>query len=182
MNQLDHIKNNCRICDETQCWLWRGAHSAGFPRVYGPDYAKSADGSIKTVQTGQRAVWQAKTKRAIKPGWRVWRNCNHDHSAMCLNPDHMRCAPNQEHGKSLAESGKWKGQVNRIKAARIAGRGRAKVTPAIQAEILNSPETGRALSKRLQICESSISRARRLDLQSLQPIGGIFSGLFGVTG
>lgn len=175
---IDQIKANCHVCEETGCWLWRGALSDGqWPRVYASNYAKADDGSVKTVQTGTRAIWQAKTGRAIPKGWRVWRTCQHDHSNLCLNPEHTICANNAVHGARLAKTGVWKGQVSRIAANRATGRKRSAITPELHAEILGSNETGQALARRTGLNRSVISKVRTGQMQCLAAVGGVFGGL-----
>lgn len=178
----DDIKANCHICAETGCWLWRGALSEGrWPRVHASCLAKDPAGSIKTVQTGQRAMWQASAGRAIPKGWRVWRTCKHDHSDVCLNPEHLICATNSTHGARLAKSGDWKGQVKRVTANRAAGRKRCAITPELHAEILSSDESGESISRRTGLGRNVISKVRRGQMPSLAPVGGVFSGLLNLA-
>lgn len=178
---LEDIKGRCHIDEITECWVWRGATSdkiggsALIPRVYGPNFTRDPTGNTKTVQTGNRAVWHALTGKPIPAGYRVFKRviCT---NSLCLNPDHLRCGTAKQWGQSMATKGTWKGQAARISANRAIGRSLSVITDEIAAEIRNSDETGLAISKRIGISESVISRTRNMKLKS-EFVGNPFAGL-----
>jgi len=167
---LDDIKARCVLQDG--CWLWRGALSDGWPRIFAPDYTKK--GGAKTSQPGKRAVWHVKTGKPIPSGWRVFGTCQ---AKTCCNPAHIQCQPVAEWGKRVAESGRLQGVMRRIVANRATGRARAKLTGQDVEEIMASEETGLVLASRYGVAPQTISKARHGKARAHQPVGGLFSGL-----
>jgi len=165
---LDDIRARCVMRDGH--WIFRGARTNdGFPKLWAPDYT---NGGRMTAQIGRRAVWHVATRQPIAPGHRVWGTCE---CRDCLRPDHMHCGSMQEWGAHMAEIGIHKNSV----ARKIDNYRRAlklcKMTPAQVLEVQASSETGRALSQRMGIRESTISKARRGQL--LVHPAGAFAGL-----
>lgn len=201
MRTLDEIYGRCKIDDITGCWVWDGAQSDGFPRVYGPDWERTRDRldaalevafashweSAKTKeaiveamdpamlsQPGRRAVWQMATGKPIPNGWRVYGKCEHD---LCLNTDHMGCGTGAELGRFTAKIGRFKNQPNRIMANRLIGLKRTTITPERFDEILLSEETGVQISARTGVSRSIVSKIRTGGMMVHRPAGGLFSGL-----
>jgi hypothetical protein len=166
---LKDIEDRCRMVDGH--WLWAGAMSDGWPRVYAPDYVK---GGRQLSQPGRRAVWHVVHRKPIPDGWRVFGTCD---EPTCLNPDHIACEPPAKRGEKVAASGKWKGNIRKIAASRAAGRKRSHLTPEMIEYILSSPKTGKALSEELKIGRTIISNARRGKARAFMPVGGLFTGL-----
>ena len=117
------IKDRCRIDEFTGCWLWTGAKSSGWPRIWAPDYTLHS-GELRT-QTGRRAVWHVKTSKPIpvrlasvlapaKPELR--QPGAHD----------LRAHPHSK-GQKVAASGKLKGNIRRITANWATGRKRSSL-------------------------------------------------------
>ena len=172
MKDLDEILGNCRIDDETGCMVWAGGTRNGkYPSVYAP--CARRDGKL-TVQNGRKAVWQLANGKALPNGWRAFGTCE---NKMCLNPKHIKAMTCADRGQVVKKSGEWKNKVNRITANRIIGMARTKFTPEMAREIMTSPATGKELSVKLGINRTSISRLRQGKIQSVKPVGGIFSGL-----
>lgn len=169
---LDDIKGRCHIDDDGH-WIWKGALSEGkWPRIWAPDHTQP--GSPMKVQVGRRAVWHVSTGQAIPKGWRVFGTCPVDR---CLNPGHMKCGTTAEWGEHVSKSGIHAGNVRRLAAARQLGRKRSVMTAETRMEIITSPETGRALARRLGISEQTVSKVRRGQSVCFEPAGGMFSGL-----
>ena len=201
MKTLDEVYGRCRIDEITGCWVWGGALSCGFPRVYGPDWAATRERmdaaleiafashweSAKTKgaileamepalvsQPGRRAVWQMVTGKPIPNGWRVYGKCLNDH---CLNFDHMSCGTVAEIGKFTAKVGRFKNQPNRILANRRIGLKRTTVTQERFDEILLSEESGVQISARTGISRTIVSKIRTGGMMVHRPAGGLFAGL-----
>ena len=182
MTDLERIRNRCHIDSITGCWEWRGSTSASndgltlSPRVYATDYTRNAEGTIKTVQTGNRAAWHASTLEPIPEGYRVYRSkcC---FNGLCVNPDHLACGTMEQWGKNVAKKGIWKNVPNRIQANRAIGRKSSHVTPEIFKLIQSSPKTGTQLGIELGINQSVISRARRGYIKSISVLANPFAGL-----
>ena len=178
---LEAIKARCHINELSDCWEWRGATSASnggltqTPRIWGVDYTREPAGTLKTVQTGNRAAWHAHTGKPIPKGHRVYKNrlCS---NGLCVNPAHLACGTDSQLGEVVAKKGIWKNSSRRIKANRATGRKSAHVTPETLAIIQSSEKTGLALAVELGIGTSVISRARRGEMKSLQA-GNPFAGL-----
>lgn len=182
MTPLAKIKNRCRIDDITGCWIWTGAVRGSnggltrMPNVYSEDYTADPTGNTKKTQTGNRAAWHAITGQPIPEGHRVFKApcCS---EGLCVNPGHMACGTTAQWGKSVTTRGNCKGSHARIQANRALGRSKSHVTAEIAQEIRSSPETGRALSSRLDISESVISRVRTGQLLSVLAVQNPFAGL-----
>lgn len=173
---IEQIKDRCRIDEFTGCWLWTGAKSSGWPRIWAPDYTLHS-GELRT-QTGRRAVWHVKTGKPIPSGWRVFGTCQ---ARNCVNPAHMICEPTAQQGQKVAASGKLKGNIRRITANRATGRKRSSLSPALIAEILESPETGLQLERRLGVSRTTVSRVRTRKALAFDAVGGLFSGLLAMN-
>lgn len=167
---LDDIKGRCRI--DGDCWLWTGALSAGWPRIWAPDH--TLHGGKFASQHGRRAAWHIKTGEAIPAGHRVFGTCEHRN---CLNPAHMVCRATAEQGQAVAATDRLKGVVNRIKANRASGRKRSHLTPDLIQTIHTSPETGQALAQRLGLSRSTVSKVRSGKPLAFDAVGGMFTGL-----
>lgn len=168
MKTLEEIRSRCVITEDGH-WLWRGALRAdGRAAIWSPDYTT---GRMQN-QSGPRAVWHCSTERPIPPKWRAYGTCDEQ---TCCNPAHVKCTSETDYGKWLARAGVFKGQTRRILANRATGRSRSKLTPALIQEIQASEETGVALSLRLGLRTTLISRARRGEVTAFH---GAASGMF----
>lgn len=168
---LAEVRGRCRIDGEAH-WLWSGATSDGYPRIWAPDYTLH-DGAMRT-QTGRRAVWHLKTGRAIPSGWRVFGNCG---ERLCLNPEHAASEAVAKRGAKVAKSGKLKGVIARIVANRATNQRRSKLTPEMVETIRTSTATGEALAAQLGVSRQLISKVRRGKPICFDAVGGIFTGL-----
>lgn len=171
MRTLEDVYGRCVLDEITGCRSWKGCMDKHGPRIYAPDMRFG--GAMKT-QYGRRAVWQLVNQRPLPKGWRVFGTCG---NLACLAYKHMEASTAAERGRKVAASGKQKGLIKRIVANRQIGRARSVLTPEIVIEIVESVETGLAIAKRLGICRTTISKVRRHGVPSLQPVGGIFTGL-----
>ena len=169
---IEQIKDRCRIDECTACWLWTGAKSSGWPRIWAPDHTLHG-GELRT-QTGRRAVWHIKTGKPIAAGWRVFGTCT---ARNCVNPAHMVCEPVAVQGQKVAASGKLKGNIVRITANRRTGRAKAGLDAETRKAVRESEESGLALAARLGCSPQTISRIRNGRDLSFQPVGGMFTGL-----
>lgn len=169
---MDDIKGRCRIDELTGCWLWVGAKSEGWPRIWAPDHTNHG-GELRT-QTGRRAAWHVKTGKPIPAGWRVFGTCQ---ARNCVNPAHMVCEPVSVQGQKVAASGKLKGNIARITANRKTGRTRAGLDAETRNAVRESEESGLVLAGRLGCSPQTISRIRNRRDMAFQPVGGMFTGL-----
>lgn len=168
MKTIEQIKARCEI--DHKCWIWAGGKTGNnVPSIFAPDHTK---GGMRTQQ-GRRAVWHMTSVQPIHPGWVVFGTCD---EPLCLNPDHIRCAPRAKHGERMAASGKLKNNTRKIIANRAILRKRASLTLDQITQICLSEETGRAISARLGIPATTISKARRGAYKCYSGIG-MFSGL-----
>ena len=171
MRTLEDVRDRCFIDDEGH-WHWRGAMSAGVPRVYAPDHTNQ-DGEMSS-QAGRRAVYHIIEGKAIPPSMRVYGTCEHDD---CLNPECARMGPMSDLGKLIRKKGWLKGNARTILNARKVGRARSLLTPELITEIMESEETGLAIAARLSLSNSTVSKVRTGQARAFQPVGGMFSGL-----
>ena len=171
MKTLEEIRGRCVVTEDGH-WLWRGALRAdGRACIWAPDFTR---GGMQT-QAGPRAVWHAHTGKPIPPHWRVYGTCGEQ---TCCNPAHVKCSSETDYGKWLTSVGLFKGKTRRILANRAIGRARSKLTPELIQEIQSSTETGVALSLRLGLRTTLISRVKRGETKAHQAVGsGMFSQL-----
>lgn len=167
---VSDLRDRCRLVDGH--WLWAGALSDGYPRIWAPEHTTRGGGLV--TQTGRRAMWHVKTGQAIPTGWRVFGTCG---ERTCIAPDHMVCRPVAEQGAVVAQKGSLKGNVRRIVANRASGRQRSKLTPELIALIHASDKTGLQLARELQVAPQTISKARQGKALAFEPVGGLFTGL-----
>lgn len=168
MKDLEEIRGRCKLVDGH--WLWDGSlRPDGRANIWAPDYTKGG----MSVQSGPRAVTHCSTGRPIPNGWRAYGTCE---ERACVNPAHVACTSEEAFGRWLAKKGVYKGKAARILANRAIGRTRSHLTPDLIAEIQQSPETGVALSKRLNLLTSVVSRARRGEVKCFAGTG-VFTGL-----
>ena len=173
MRTLEEIRGRCVITDDGH-WLWKGAlRPDGRPNIYAPDYTR-AGGDMRT-QCGMRAVWHCEHQKPVPEGFRVYGTCD---EPACCRPAHIACTSEEDYGKWLQRTGKYKGQTNRILANRAIGRARSVVTPEIIEYIQTSPKSGLALAEELRISAATVSKARRGEIVVFQGrAGGMFSSL-----
>lgn len=153
VTSLDELKNRCVINEFSGCWHWRGAMIGGHPRVWMMDPLKGSATSL----SGPRALAFLTGKR-MKNGWRAWMTCQHKD---CMCPDHLMTGTTKRWGRWVAENDIFKGSPKR-RAALLARWSKELPGNKEKALIVRaSDETGRALSKRLELSRSVISRMRR---------------------
>jgi hypothetical protein len=167
----EDLRERCRITDDGH-WLWAGAVSDGYPRVWAPDFTRREGGMC--TQTGWRAMWHVKTAKPIPNGWRVFRTCN---ERTCINPEHLVCRPVAAQGALVAKSGKLKNNIRRITANRASGRKRSALTPEQIVYVRASAKTGLELAAEFGVSHQTISKHRSGQRTAFAPVGGIFSGL-----
>lgn len=177
MRTIDQVRGACRIDDITGCWVWTGATDKGQPKIYAPDWT-NRDGAL-TTQTGQRAVWHMLNQHAIPTRWRVYSTCR---TARCLNPEHLKVGSQKQWGRDSAAWGALRGDIRVQVRNRRTGQARSDLTPETYAEVLTSKEKGVEIARRLDVSESTVSKARRGTIVCFQPIGGMFSGLLAAGG
>lgn len=164
MRTLEEIRNACVITEDGH-WLWRGSlRHDGRPNIWAPDYTR---GGMQT-QSGPRAVWHCSTEKAIPANWRAYGTCDEQ---SCCNPAHVRCTSEEDYGRWLAKTGAFKGSTRRLLANRAIGRSRSVLSAELIHEIQTSDEIGVALSKRLNIRTSVVSKARRGEMAAFQRAG-----------
>lgn len=171
MRTMAEIKGYCRI-DDDGCWIWGGAKSDGWPRIYAPDYS-NRDGAA-CIQPGRKAVWHVRHKKPVPAGYRVYSTCQ---VLDCVNPNHAVCMTPAEWGKRTADSGNWKGNLRRIAVNRQTARRLSVITPELIALVTNSDKKGVELAKEHGVSKSVISKIRTGNAKAFQPVGGLFTGL-----
>lgn len=179
MKTLEELHGACRIepADTgSDHLIWAGGMSKKFPRVWAPDYTKTkklaAAETVMASQPGRRAAWHLTTGRALPNGWRVFATCDEE---LCVA--HFGAGPTEKVGKEISTRGKLKHSIRRKLANRAIGRARSKLDQDAIEEIRQSSETGLALSSRLGVAPSVISKIRVHGFPSYEAIGGFASGL-----
>lgn len=132
------------------CLIWNGYSFKNTPYV-------SADGAMTSVRG---LLWKLQGKKA--PEGRVFYRavCEQDR---CVCPQHIRCETADEHMKRMAQPERRTAAGEALRAARISRRRRknSRVTPEVLQTIMQSDESGPALSAKLGISRQLISQYRR---------------------
>lgn len=168
MKTLAELKARCEI--EGTCWVWPSATAQNRARIHAFDYGKGR----AMTQDGRRAAWQMKHRKAIPNGWRAFGTCD---VPLCVNPDHCEPMSVAEYGRRTADAGVLRGNMRRVIANRAICRKRTAVTREIYEAVLASDKTGVELAKELGITRNVISKIRTGKFASMEPAGGIFTGL-----
>jgi hypothetical protein len=153
---LEDVRQRCYIDEITGCWHWRGAFSAGRPRIYVVNPKRDR----KETMDGMRAVMTLKTGKALPRGKVAYRiRCECDD---CVNPEHAKIGTKAEQGEFQARTKQLRGDPLRSAVNKAnSGRRQFKVTPEIALALLGSSEPGCVLAKRYGLCESTVSRYKR---------------------
>lgn len=155
---IDDLKNRCVVNEDTGCWEFQGARSAGknggihvVPAVWLPEFGQVVTGmKAAAILTGKVAHDAPKTTL-------VWRSCR---CRTCLNPEHLKTGTRKQWGADMvargAMSGPWR------KAANIKGaKARRKLTDEEAREILHSTDTCEQAGAKYGVSKSTVSRIRR---------------------
>lgn len=201
MTQLDQIRSRCHIEDVEvgkPHRLWAGGKTGKTPRIWAPDHtstqlafeaaierAQGDDAAIIAAivaamtpvmasQPGRRAVYHLTTGKPLPKGWRVFATCT---EPACI--EHYGAGPGKEFGAQISKLGWHKHSVARKVASLANGRARSKLDLAMIREIRTSPETGRALARRLNIGEALVSKVRRHGSPAHETVANPWAGLGG---
>jgi hypothetical protein len=171
MKTIEEIKGRCVIHEITGCWLFKGAVTRdGQARVWTFDYNKGAMACVP----GKRAVWYATNQTPVTDGHVIYGTCPCQH---CINPEHVKQGTKAEWGQHMADSGIYKNNPAKLLANRRIGAARSSVTPETYIEIISSPETGKAVAKRLGISQQTASKCRTGNMASMISLANPFAGL-----
>lgn len=150
---LEALRERSVIEDGSDCWLWGGAMTRGYPRVWTAHPVTGIPSSVSATM----AAWHL-AGNWFRPDMVVYRTCG---CHKCVNPAHMKCGTKAVACRFVADSDRHKGQIHRQIANKINGMKRSKLTPELIVEIRNSDEQARAMGKRLGVSESLISAYRK---------------------
>ena len=161
---LADIKLRCR-CDEGGCWIWSmsASQSRGRPepRVWLAD-------EKRTTTIGE-AVWLLSGRPPVQ---RRWRTC---FNTLCGNPAHIMGGTPADWGRWVSESGVLRGCSIRDAANKARAKRRRALSDDQIRHVMQSNDTGRALSLQLGVSESVISRYRRGQQPPLAKGASVFS-------
>lgn len=149
---LDDIRERCRVDDVSGCWHWAMAISDGgyaggsrTPRVSMPPGVISP--GYRTISV-PRVVWLM-GGRPLRPGWVVWRTCDHDD---CCAPPHLRAGTKAAEGAWRSANGYLRGNPQR---AAINTRNVAR-SQAIPAAVVREIEQRLAAGQRQADVEAAL--------------------------
>lgn len=114
INTLADLKGYC-VIDESDCWIWKGGYSQqGYVPVahIGQEFMPLLSKTQRTL-SAYRASWLLSGKK-IPQGHVVYRHVCLNHQ--CVNPAHCKTGTKAQMHARYSESGKNKGQPNRIVA------------------------------------------------------------------
>lgn len=155
INSLERLHARCEFNAITDCLEWTGAKVKGTARVW---MFNPEAGEHRSV-CGARAL-AILTKRHVPEGMVPYHSCC---NGLCMEPSHLIVGTRQEMNAALKAAGHFAYTPDRHAKQLATRRKRSKVAHLI-AEIRSSEETGRAIAKRLDICESHVSKIRRRDI------------------
>jgi hypothetical protein len=122
---LEGLKDRCFVDEDTGCWLWRAALSAGQPKVWVPPGVLSDAGA---VMPAGRAAWLLSGNKA-RSDQVVYRTCG---CQECVAPEHGIAVTRKAMGKHVAESDRWKNNPARVIANAKNRHGLAKPREIVQ--------------------------------------------------
>ena len=122
---LEDLKDRCFVDEDTGCWLWRAALSAGQPKIWVPPGVLSEAGS---VMPAGRAAWLLAGKEA-RSDQVVYRTCG---CQECVAPEHGEACTRRAMGRHVSESGRWKNNPARVIANAKNRTGLAKPREVVQ--------------------------------------------------
>lgn len=128
---------------DSPCWLWTAKKDS---RGYGIFYPIRE----KPVRA-HRFSWEFFNKKKIEAGLVVCHSCD---NPSCVNPKHLRAAPQAFNVREAIERKRWKPNVG-------IENGRAILTPTEVQEIRRSRETQMVLASHYGIAQSHVSRIIR---------------------
>lgn len=160
---IQAIKEQCRIDEETGCWNWAGGMSRGkagsmLPVCYW-------NGAIHSVP---RLVMSA-TGRRLAKGEKAFRKCRNQ---ACVCPSHVTGGSHKEVGRMLAATGGIRGMHRSIIATK-SSRKRSKINMEIANEIRASTGTAPEIAKRFGVTPALVRHVR--NGTTWRPVHGLFS-------
>ena len=170
MKTLEEVKGACRIAAGGH-WIFASGRNSVRPRIQAPDFTVDPTGNTRTIQQGRRAVWHIHTGQPIPAGHLI---CSQCFVPGCIRPECLLCLTPLERGALVRSTGRYRGTMDRKLANRRGNLSKRKVTDALAAEILASPESIKDLAARLQLHRNTVSRCRRGIIAS---VPNMFAGL-----
>lgn len=146
---VEAIREKC--VEEGDCWLWQGAMSHGTRPV------ARLDGTRKLV--GVRRLMLELC--GIEPGRnKVFPTCGNQ---ACLNHEHLKPMTHAAMLKRVAAQTGYAQSVTRNAKIAAGKRKHSPITPELVEEIRSSPESGRAVARRMGLCQSTVQAIRAHD-------------------
>lgn len=140
-----------RCIEDGDCLIWQGAMS------HGTRPTARIDGTRKTVGV-RRLLLEL---NGIDPGRnRVFPTCGNQ---ACLNHEHLKPMKHAAMLKLVARQTGYARSVTRNAKIAASKRKRSPLTPEMVAEIRSSPESGRAVARRLGLCQATVQAIRAHD-------------------
>lgn len=161
INKLSDLKGNCFINDDG-CWIWKGGYSQkGYlPVAHLGDQTRAAFGMTRNQRTmsAYRAAWLLSGK-SIPEGYVVYRHvCLNN---QCANPAHCKTGTKAEMHTRYSESGKNKGQPNRI-IANMKNRAKLFCSPEKVASIEASLAEGMTVKAIIKLHRTDGGTVRKI--------------------
>lgn len=174
---VEDLRQRCRVDDQTGCWHWGLAIVQGMPSVHflTPDTAK------RVKMRGRRAALYLQRGKDLPRGHVAFAQlcC---HADDCVNPGHSRSGNRMAHGEWMRKTGAISGLASKAAASLKGWDGRRKLTPEQVMEIRSSPESNRAIGKRLGVSEFCIWSVRAWKThKNVGPFAGMFRSLMAAS-
>lgn len=149
IRSLSDLKDRCRVCDETGCWLWAQCMTNGAPKVW------LTDKQGTTSMRGRRAAISLLNGERLPSNLTTFPAacCK---SSECVNPEHVRVGDRKKAGAALAKSGRLKGVPTKTIAAKKTAAKLRKLTDEAVADIRSSGDSLAVLSARHGVAQNTI--------------------------
>lgn len=159
---FDDLRGKSRIDEETACWIVDGHRNRGSTQLWLP-----AAGKVMSLTAA--FAW-LKTGAAAEPG-RMWvAVCG---NTGCGNPEHRQLG---DRGLLMRITRPKLSQLHRARIQQAHLKRSRCYSPELHAEILSSPESGKALAERIGVHESVVSKVRRGEAWvSAAPASSVFT-------
>jgi hypothetical protein len=142
-----------RSIEEGECWIWQGAmHSDGNPVMYvGQGVPNRSVRYMIALKMGIENLNKERRLAVVHP------SCG---DRRCVNPKHISIMTRSMSMKQTAEKTGYGKQLARSKKLSDLARARSPLSIELVREIRSSPESGRAMARRLGVAQQTIAQIR----------------------
>lgn len=159
---IDYIE--ARAIDDGHCWIWQGSKDSKGRPVMRLKGSRKLVAVRRVLLEAKGVTFTAKSVASTKCG-----------NPLCVNPDHAARLTRRQLILRAAKTTGYANRPSRNEAIAMAKRKNSPFTPEMIKEILESPESGHAIARRLGHSQSTIQaiRAREVWKDYRNPFAGL---------